>query len=429
MKMQRSSTLALLRGLFIGVLSVLMAQSSIAQQPAQSDVMTVEDALIQDAQGQYEMGLGFAEKSGGSYQPFKAEKWLKRAAEQEHMEAQYELAKLYGSGDISADADYVLPLTYKWMKAAAEQGHIEAQYKTGDYYQFGTGTVKDISKAFYWYEQAGAAGHHRALRELASAFYWGGEFGGPVDKNHELALFWYEKLAAAGDPSAYRWIGSLHELGTIGPADSVLAARYFAEGARLEDAPSQSALATRYLRGEGVPLDLDLALAWFEKAYANGDSGASHWIGVVKSRQRPAITSQAPNTMSARETGELIGLFLKVIMAADSPSQSSTPATPAPAQNTCSQRIASGFYACQTVGDYSNCGMTGCTYEWACWRSYRTVRSNGRAKILKRTQKRSYGKCFEPGYGATAYDPDFVCDPETGQRADDYDRLVAKVCR
>ena len=429
MKMQRNSTLSPWRCLLVCVFGAVMAQAAIARQSNQSDAMTVEDALIQDAQSQYEMGLRFAQKAGGNYQPLKAEKWLKRAAEQRHMEAQYELAMLYGTGDISVDADYILPLTFKWMKAAAEQGHVEAQFKTGDYFQVGTGTTKDISKAFYWYEQAGAAGHRGALSEMARAFYWGRELGGPVDKNHKLALFWFDKLAAAGDPNAYFWIGTLYAGDTIGAADDALAARYFAEGARLEDASSQSSLATRYMRGDGVPLNLDLALVWFEKAYVNGDSGAAHWIGVIKSQQRPAPASQTPNTMSARETGELIGLFLKVILAADTSSPSPAAASNAPAQNTCAQRIASGLYACQTVGDYSNCGMSGCPYYWDCWRSYRTIRANGSPKIHKRTQKRSYGKCSKPGYGATAYDPDFVCDPETGKRADDYDRLVTKVCR
>jgi TPR repeat protein len=50
--------------------------------------------------------------------------WIRKAAEQEHAEAQYVLAIMYGKGN-GVTKDYAL--TTFWIRKAAEQGHEKAK--------------------------------------------------------------------------------------------------------------------------------------------------------------------------------------------------------------------------------------------------------------------------------------------------------------
>lgn len=99
-------------------------------------------------------------------------------------------------------------------------------------------------------------------------------------------------------------------------------------------------------------------------------------------------------------------------------------------QDACIQRLASDLYSCSASTDYLACEMTGChAHEWDCWKAYRTVDSNGREKIHEYEAKRRFGKCRKPSAStANAFSSDFLCDPNTGTHADDFGRLVAKVC-
>lgn len=416
------------RSVIAGFLAcAVMAWSGLTQVSESAPSVTVEDAIYQDAESQYALGLGFADKSSPGYDPVEAEKWLKRAAEQGHVEAQYQLGKLYGTGDISTDADYVFPLAFKWTEAAAVQGHVDAMYRLGNFHRYGTGTPADVSKAFFWFEKAAVAGHVLATRDMAQAFHWEGN---GVDKNPQLAVYWYQKLAELGDAHAYFALGSLHADGSLGTRDENMAIRYFAEGARLEDAACQFVLGKRYLDGKGVQQDDNLALAWLHKAEANGDTDAPHWISVIRSRQQTATTTQSTPELSAYETGELIGIFLKAALAGSGTTSAPEPKLEANTQGTCRQRLSNGYYSCSTITDYQSCEMTGCGHEWDCWKTYQSVRSDGRIKTNHYERKRQFGKCHKPSNSsASGFSPDFVCDPETGLEADSLERLAAKVCK
>lgn len=65
---------------------------------------------------------------GAPQQYTKSARWFREAAKEGHMEAQYELAKLYSQG-------LGLPKSArnakKWYGAAAEQGHMKAKIRLG----------------------------------------------------------------------------------------------------------------------------------------------------------------------------------------------------------------------------------------------------------------------------------------------------------
>lgn len=104
-----------------------------------------------DARAQYFVGIIMLNGLADEPRPEEAVQWLKRAAEQDYVEAQVELARLYrtGAGVPEKPAEVV-----KWYRRAAEQGHVGAQLLVADAYAHGYGVETDYVKAYMWYEIA-----------------------------------------------------------------------------------------------------------------------------------------------------------------------------------------------------------------------------------------------------------------------------------
>ena len=169
------------------------------------------------ASGYYEMGM-YCLKGDGFYNyPKEAVRYLKKAAEKEHVHAEYQLALAYHTGDgVKKDEDECI----RWLEKAAEKSHKEAgellaelqekrrirqekaefknhlrqaekgdayaQSKTAELYLVGIGVKQDIQKGIEWYEKASETDEGYAARQLAK-LYSEGEFV-PVDP--EKAAYW-----------------------------------------------------------------------------------------------------------------------------------------------------------------------------------------------------------------------------------------------
>ena len=55
----------------------------------------------------------------------------------------------------------------RWLRAAAEQGDMRAQYNLGVLFQHGWGVSKDLEKAISYFESASAQGYQRAVKALS----------------------------------------------------------------------------------------------------------------------------------------------------------------------------------------------------------------------------------------------------------------------
>jgi TPR repeat protein len=101
---------------------------------------------------------------------------FRKAAEQEHSDAQFELGEwLYCPLD-GSDPNYIEAVRYYRM--AAEQGHPHAQLKLGQLYENGSGVAQDFAEAARYYRMACAQGlldAKRALQRIRLA----------VDRGHE----------------------------------------------------------------------------------------------------------------------------------------------------------------------------------------------------------------------------------------------------
>ena len=82
-----------------------------------------------------------------------ATEWFRRAAEQGHADAQYELGRIYYDYyryGIEQDNEEAA----RWYQRAAEQDHPLAAFWLGDLYVAGSGVARDFDRAEYWYRRA-----------------------------------------------------------------------------------------------------------------------------------------------------------------------------------------------------------------------------------------------------------------------------------
>ena len=74
----------------------------------------------------------------------------------------------------------------KWYRKAAEQGHAKAQFNLGLTYYYGEGVPKDVAEAVKWYRKAAELGNADAQRILGSLYY----VGDGVPKDSVLSYKW-----------------------------------------------------------------------------------------------------------------------------------------------------------------------------------------------------------------------------------------------
>jgi TPR repeat protein len=117
-------------------------------------------------------------------------KWLRKAAEQEHAEAQCILGELYRfgtKGGVPKDAVEAV----KWIRKSAEQEYAEAQFRLGRCYFRSEGVEQDAATATDWYRKAAEQDYRTAQYELGKCYVEG--TGVPQDDAE--AAKWLQKVA------------------------------------------------------------------------------------------------------------------------------------------------------------------------------------------------------------------------------------------
>jgi TPR repeat protein len=112
--------------------------------------------------------------------------------------AQYGLGASYATGDFDTwQRSWQRPknerAALRWYSAAAEQGHVEAQYNLGFMLLLGEGTAPDASAALRWLERAAQRGSNDAAKLLSDLYDgWGQERG--VARDLERAAYWRARV-------------------------------------------------------------------------------------------------------------------------------------------------------------------------------------------------------------------------------------------
>jgi TPR repeat protein len=218
--------------------------------------------------------LGFQDlKNGDSDIQTQGVYWCRLAANQGFALAQDLLGWTYGNGrGVGRDYD----LGEKWMRRAADQGLVSAEYHLGNLFEHefdksGKWTP-NFQVAAEWYRKAADQGHVKAMFELAD-MYHSGDLG---DDQRTNCIPWFLKAAALGNAQAQ---AEISELPRYYPNSELLKSvntiETLKQGAEQGNLDAQFHLAQRYQTGNGVPQDVVEAFKWMQKAAQHYGSESS----------------------------------------------------------------------------------------------------------------------------------------------------------
>ena len=195
----------------LGLVLVLTGQSLHSQQ-SEVDRKLLADIRAKaekgDAQSQFELSkVFFWGDLGVAKDEAEAAKWCRKAAEQNHANAQYNLGGCYADGK-GVTKDHLEAV--KWLRKAADQNHANAQYNLGCYYADSEGVTKDDVEAVKWYRKAADQNDDVAQRILSVCYF----LGRGVAKDYEVAYKWSLLAAAKGNEKAKNSIALLESMMT-----------------------------------------------------------------------------------------------------------------------------------------------------------------------------------------------------------------------
>jgi uncharacterized protein len=109
-------------------------------------------ADVNDARGQYGLGIMYDLGEGVPQNAEQAAKWYQLSAVQGYADAQNNLGVMYEDGEgVPRNYDEAM----KWYRKAAESGNKDAPNNIGVMYMSGYGAIKDSVKAYMWFSIAG----------------------------------------------------------------------------------------------------------------------------------------------------------------------------------------------------------------------------------------------------------------------------------
>jgi TPR repeat protein len=155
----------------------------------------------------YYLGEGVAKDA------IEAVKWLRKAAERNHVKAQTMLGNCYSfeEGDYFGEGvtkDYKEAV--KWYCKAADKNDSGAEFRLGYCYREGKGVAKDYKEAVKWFRKAAEHGSGRQAEYNMGVIY---EKGEGVARDYSEAVKWYRKAAEKDHAQAQHNLGVCYEKG------------------------------------------------------------------------------------------------------------------------------------------------------------------------------------------------------------------------
>ena len=253
-----------------------------------------KEAEAGDATAQTVLGLRYIVGAGVEKKQEEAERYLKKAAEQNSRDARWLLGYCCSNRE---EAD-------KYTQAAAEDGHCGAQCKMGELCSSAVGSMKekDPDGAFRWYSMAAEQKENMGLAGLGTCYC----LGIGVEKDEKKGYALSEQAAELGNIHAMEY-HALFPGVQWNPASRGQMQVKDAKGRQLlfAEAGSQGAmcnLSNCYMSGWGVPKDENAALYWRIKAVEKGDAFMT----------RDMVALSMPGDLeSAVQKGDPLAMFLK----------------------------------------------------------------------------------------------------------------------
>ncbi|TAL31156.1 MAG: AAA family ATPase [Alphaproteobacteria bacterium] len=237
---------------------------------------------------------------------------LLKKAEGGDAEAQRQLGDIYFFGEAGVPKDPVKAA--EWYRRAADQGHSDAQFNLGRCYETGVGVKKNLADAVMWYRMAAGKGHAAAQNNLGLCY----RYGNGVIKSSSEALYWFRKSADKGDPSGQHNLADMYLRGEGVEQNFTEAVGWFMKSAEQGDAGAQFFLGWCYQNGKGVVANTAEAMIWYDKAAKKGYAGAKAALEALG--KSSAVTSQKYNvTYGTDQKANLSGVTKPVVSGASNP--------------------------------------------------------------------------------------------------------------
>lgn len=136
--------------------------------------------------------------------------WYKSAIEKGNISASHKLATILITGLINSDESSLhedMSKAEKLLRKAANEDFVESQYQLGLFYQMDVkGLTKDFEEAKRWLEKAAEKDHTDAQNALAYLFAYG-SIDGKIKINKEDAMKWWSKAAKKNHAEAQYNLG------------------------------------------------------------------------------------------------------------------------------------------------------------------------------------------------------------------------------
>ncbi|MCW8888434.1 MAG: sel1 repeat family protein [Gammaproteobacteria bacterium] len=150
----------------------------------------------------FRIGINYSTGAGGIQDSAKASQWMRRAAEQGHLYAQFNLGEAFinGYGVEQNDLEGV-----HWLKRAANGGLADAQVSLGLKYDEGVGVAQNAVTAVRWFMAAARQGNRDGQNNLAIAY----AMGEGITQDNVQAYIWFERARLAGHPLSGEYLGKV----------------------------------------------------------------------------------------------------------------------------------------------------------------------------------------------------------------------------
>lgn len=200
-----------------GATATLMDTKPLVNFPMDYGKHADEDSLYQQAIKEFNLG-----------HHKEAEQLWQASAAQGSPHSQFALGALYSAGDAQAGAQQDYPKALSWYRKAADQGHAGAQFNVGIFYANGQAVTRDIAAAAGWWRSAATQGHIEAQFNLG-LLYAQGE---GVAQDLKEAALWWELAAKQGYAAAQFNLGIMYVKGQGVNEDPTEAVRLWQMSAR-----------------------------------------------------------------------------------------------------------------------------------------------------------------------------------------------------
>lgn len=190
------------------------------------------------------------------------------------------------------------------LSTAADNDHPEAQYELASLYKYGIVVNKDLGKAFELYLKSANSGVVRSMYEVSLSYYNG--IG--VSADLSAAYAYASKAAAAGDSDAQFRVGFHLAEGDGVEKDVSSAISWLGKSAASGNTDAMLKLGLIYGKGLGIKKDVSIAKGWLSKAASSGRSEATEILeSLMVSRYQSVFACSSPNIDVAIGMAKLLG--------------------------------------------------------------------------------------------------------------------------